>query len=277
MRIRTTDDGRAMLDTVRASLVAHEIENAIVLAVLGRVAAKRDRADLLVWIEDDEGRVLASAVRTSRPQALVSTGPRAAIEALADALATTHRSLGGVHATEDVADAFTARWCARTGDRSHVGLQTTVYVAASVTPPRDPGGAPRLARADEIDRLVPWLDAFAREAEVETDGPAPEMARRHVEAESLWLWDHDAPTCMAIATEATPSTSRISWVYTPKDRRTRGYGSALVASLTARAFARGKRAVTLDADVRNATSNAIYARIGYAVIGAAKTVHFDRA
>jgi predicted GNAT family acetyltransferase len=103
------------------------------------------------------------------------------------------------------------------------------------------------------------------------------MAKRHVDNETLWVWAHPDPTCMALSTDATSSTSRISWVYTPKPKRARGYGSALVASLTARGLARGKRACSLDADVRNATSNAIYVRIGYSPIGSAKTVIFDRA
>jgi predicted GNAT family acetyltransferase len=273
--VRRTDDGRAMLDAVRASLLAREIENSIVLAVLARVATGKERADLLAWVEDDEGKVRASALRTARPQALVSTGPREAIEALADAIATSHPSLGGLHAMGDVADAFTARWCAKTNDRSRIGLQTTVYAATSVTSPRDPGGAPRLASSSEIDRIVPWLEDFSREAEVPTDGSPIEMARKHIGGESLWLWDHDAPKCMAIVSEATASTSRIAWVFTPKDARKRGYGSALVASLTAGAIARGKRAVTLNADVRNATSNGIYTRIGYVPLGLSKTVLFE--
>jgi len=275
MKIRRTERAQQMLDAVGAMLRAREIENSVLLAVLSRLASSNERASLLAWVED-EGAPLAAIARTGRPTALLSTGPCSAMEALADDLVATHRPLGGVHGTIADVDAFSLRWCARTGERPRVELETTVYVATSVSAPPDPGGGPRPASSQDLERLVPWFEAFAEEAGVPTDGSAAEMARRHFANETLWVWSHEDVACMAIETDATPSTSRIAWVYTPKGLRKRGYGSALVASLTARAFARGKRAVTLNADVKNVTSNAIYARIGYAPKGSAKTIVFER-
>jgi predicted GNAT family acetyltransferase len=56
---------------------------------------------------------------------------------------------------------------------------------------------------------------------------------------------------------------RVGPVWTPPDLRGRGYASALVAATTALALERGARRCMLFADVANATSNAIYRRIGF--------------
>jgi predicted GNAT family acetyltransferase len=61
----------------------------------------------------------------------------------------------------------------------------------------------------------------------------------------------------------TPTGIRIGPVYTPPDRRRRGYASALVAAASQAALDEGRRQVFLFTDLANPTSNHIYAAIGY--------------
>jgi predicted GNAT family acetyltransferase len=65
----------------------------------------------------------------------------------------------------------------------------------------------------------------------------------------------------------TPSGIRVGPVYTPPDRRRRGYGAAVTAELTRRELAVGRRYCFLYTDEANPTSNSVYRRIGYRVVG----------
>ncbi len=72
-----------------------------------------------------------------------------------------------------------------------------------------------------------------------------------------------APVAYAGCNDSAPDFARIAPVYTLPDCRGRGYATALVAALARELLERGKRKLFLTTDVANATSNAIYARIGF--------------
>ena len=59
------------------------------------------------------------------------------------------------------------------------------------------------------------------------------------------------------------ATVAIASVYTPPDRRGRGFAGSATASLAEWAFAEGKNAVCLYTDLRNPYSNRCYAKIGF--------------
>jgi predicted GNAT family acetyltransferase len=58
--------------------------------------------------------------------------------------------------------------------------------------------------------------------------------------------------------------------------RGRGYASALVASLTERLLAGGRRFCFLFTDLSNPTSNKIYQRIGYEPVADVDEYRFER-
>ncbi len=79
-----------------------------------------------------------------------------------------------------------------------------------------------------------------------------------------YLWE-DAGEVVALAGAAgpTPRGIRIGPVYTPPDRRGRGYASNLVAEVSRRQLAAGRSFCFLFTDLANPTSNHIYQTIGY--------------
>jgi predicted GNAT family acetyltransferase len=56
---------------------------------------------------------------------------------------------------------------------------------------------------------------------------------------------------------------RVAAVYTPPDRRGRGYGGAVTAAVSRAALDGGATDVVLFTDLANPTSNALYQRLGY--------------
>ena len=84
-----------------------------------------------------------------------------------------------------------------------------------------------------------------------------------VQAEVFVLWlDGDTVSLTAFG-GATPNGIRLGPVYTPPDKRGRGYASALVADVTASLLAGGRRFCFLFTDLANPTSNSIYQQVGY--------------
>ena len=59
---------------------------------------------------------------------------------------------------------------------------------------------------------------------------------------------------------------RIGPVYTPPERRGRGYGSAATAAASQRLLEAGAEEVLLYTDLANPVSNSIYQRIGYRAV-----------
>lgn len=145
-----------------------------------------------------------------------------------------------------------------------------IYRLDAVTPPTGVSGAPRPAVPAEIPLLSDWVSAFA----AETGAPVadPRLAER-VAVGRLWVWvdggrDSESPAVprpVAMNWTSPPAAGvvRVSAVFTPPERRGRGYASALVAATSQAALEDGATACTLFTDLANPTSNAIYQRIGY--------------
>jgi predicted GNAT family acetyltransferase len=68
---------------------------------------------------------------------------------------------------------------------------------------------------------------------------------------------------MASRLDTPPAGCRIGAVFTPPERRRRGYASALVAAVSRRSLEEGRSWCSLYADLANPTSNSIYQAIGY--------------
>jgi predicted GNAT family acetyltransferase len=61
----------------------------------------------------------------------------------------------------------------------------------------------------------------------------------------------------------TPNSTRLNLVFTKRASRGKGYAAACVAAVSQAVFDSGKRFACLNADLANATSNALYLRLGY--------------
>ena len=71
------------------------------------------------------------------------------------------------------------------------------------------------------------------------------------------------PVSMAAWTGKTPNGVRINFVYTPRELRGKGYGTACVKALTRQQLEQGNAFCWLYTDVSSAASPNIFKRIGY--------------
>ncbi len=92
------------------------------------------------------------------------------------------------------------------------------------------------------------------------------------------LWDDGgAAVSMAMLRAPSAGVSRIGPVFTPRNSRGRGYGSAVTAAASELARRGGVDDVVLFADLANPTSNGIYRQIGFEPVGESVRIDFASA
>jgi len=236
-----------------------------------------------LWLVERDGAVVLAAHFTPPFElALCRPTEDAAIEALARFVAAGDVRPDGVSGALPEAETFARAWSEHTGDQAVRSMAQGIYRLESVRPVPAPEGAIRDATTDDRALLVQWIDAFA--AEVLPDrrdepGRTERMIDRRLATPEpgYFLWEDGQPVCLVGAGGLTPNGIRIGPVYTPREHRGHGYGTALTAAVSALQLERGRTFCFLYTDLSNPTSNAIYQRIGYEQVCEAAEFRFEPA
>jgi hypothetical protein len=280
VKVARPTDAQAFLDAAGPLLSADEARNNLILGICGTLIEDPDRfAEKRFWVVyGDADEPQAAAMRTP-PYNLLLAGGReeSALEALVEEI----DDLPGVVGAHPEVDEFVRLWT-----RSHsVGTQVLreqgIYALEQVLPVRPAPGASRSATRDDLPLLLDWMVAFGDEVLEEND-PGRTEAREAVDHRleaaqgGFELWE-DGGEVVSLSGWGgpTPNGIRIGPVYTPPERRGRGYATALVAELSQTLLAGGRRFCFLYTDLANPTSNAIYERIGYVKVAEASMVAFE--
>jgi GNAT superfamily N-acetyltransferase len=242
------------------------------------LAGQRDAVDARwVLVLDPHGEVAGAAMQVPPWHAFLSPMPGAAVHAVARALAGRRPQVPGVSGTCPNPATFATEWRLLTGVRYWRSMSQRMYslreVAAAATVP----GAARLANRADRDLCVAWIKAFAAEADPRSPRPDPtaEVARR-ITLGLLVVWeDGGEPVSLAGFGRPAAGVARLGPVYTPPERRCHGYGGAVTAAASQAALDGGAERCMLYTDLGNATSNAIYQRIGYRPVADAEMYSFQ--
>jgi RimJ/RimL family protein N-acetyltransferase len=252
------------------------VTNTIELTLLRADKFSDDALLLSVW---DDGTAVGAALQTP-PYPLACNGiPIAADTVVATELARIRPDLNGVRGNRDMALAFADAWHAATGLAGTVTTEERLYRLGTLQPPAGVGGAYRDATDADRAVLVNWVEQFFVETfSHQRDDTA---GRRFIDnanavGDRFVLWAVDG-TAVSMAMLRAPSAgvSRIGPVFTPREWRAHGYGSAVTAAAAHLARDGGVQDVVLFADLANPTSNAIYQRIGFQAVADSVRVEFD--
>ena len=271
MHLHRLDDVSAFLDRARTFLGAREAEHNLIFGICSNVqlqpALFANEPPTFAVVTDDAGAVIAATLRTPPlPQVLSMIDDLAAVDLLVDAL---EAPLPGVLGPTAAAERFASGWSGRTGQPARLGLAERIFRLGRVRPPRPTDGSWRLAEARDRDRLMEWIEAFRLEAVPEDPPPADlgAVADRWIAriGRTTYLWEDDTGRVVSLvgASGETPHGIRIAPVYTPPERRGRGYASNLTAAASQNQLDLGRRFCFLFTDLANPTSNKIYRQIGY--------------
>ncbi|MCV7168646.1 GNAT family N-acetyltransferase [Mycobacterium manitobense] len=267
----SVDDFRATAEPLyRSDPVAHTVE--LTLLQSNRVPA--DAVLLTLW---DDATLVGAAMQTPPMPLLANAIPPGAAATVAEEVSRLRPGLPGVRGVRPATIAFADAWRTVTGRRGVVTVEERLHRLGHLRPPNGVAGRARLATTEDTALLVDWIEAFYGE----TFGhPRDDAAGRRLVAtafevgDRILLWTVDAePVGMAMLRAPAAGVARIGPVFTPADRRGRGYGSAVTAAAAAAALADGVTGVVLFTDLANPVSNAIYRRIGFEPV--ADCVHID--
>jgi GNAT superfamily N-acetyltransferase len=271
--VERTDSPTDTLAVAGAHLATDPIRHNLVLTVLHNRAAHPEPGRY--WVVREDARPAGIVLQSPLDFAATATPmAAAAIGAAVDVIVGAGVRLPGVTGEALTAARFAGHWTERTGTGAWPVQGQRLYEVDEVVTRPAPGGRERAATADDVDLVIRWFEAFGAEIGDARDDLAPLVARR-LTAGHLWLWEHDGPAALAAVSDPVEGVARIGPVYTPPDRRGRGYGSALVASRSAAVRAHGTRCI-LYTDLANPTANSIYRRLGYRAVAEALRYRFDQ-
>ena len=270
MEVLRPDDAASFLRLAGPLLERDEARNQLPLGIAATVAGAPHAYDVVrMWVVLHDERPVAAAIRTDAHN-LVLGDPTSdeAVQALVASVLRDDPQVPGVVGNVPHATSAAEALAAGTGRTAEATLRQGVYALSAVADVAKASGRSRVAGTEDRDTLLAWMTAFAREALPDAEGH--ERAERTLEARlasddaGFWFWeDDDEPMSMSSYGGRTPNGIRIGMVYTPPDRRRRGYATSLVAEQSRWLLERGHRSCFLITDLSNPTSNSIYAAIGY--------------
>src|SRR5690606_14508009 len=146
--------------------------------------------------------------------------------------------LPGVNGPIALATRFAHTYASLVGARAEPVMSFRMFRLDTVTAPRGVPGRLREATATDRDLLIDWSMAFSAEALPQEGRADATSTARLVDARlrrpgAQWLWEvAGEPACTAILSAPVARVERISGVYTPPEKRGRGYASACVAGVS---------------------------------------------
>jgi predicted GNAT family acetyltransferase len=245
----------------------------LILGIAVRLAEHPDRIKRTPYLASVEmdGRLVAAAVMTPPHRVVLfsAAGPDPApLQLILDDLRAGGWNVPGVMAPAATSEAFARLWSVAAGCGYRAAMHERTYELRRVIPPAPAPGLLRPATEADLPLAEAWIYNFMQDARLPgTPESAREAAEIRIGDRDLFLWDHDGPVSMAAKTRHSTHGIVISLVYTPPERRGRGYASACVAALSQQLLDAGWQFCALFTDLANPTSNALYQRIGYRPVG----------
>jgi predicted GNAT family acetyltransferase len=223
---------------------------------------------LFAYSADKDGKVRAAVGRMPPYPLLSSSLSEDDAHELLRAWLEHDPSLPGATGPPATVRALSRAWTRRAGGSTRVRLREAMQVLEQVDdPPRAAQGLLRTARQEEAALLAQWLRAFADEAGVTGGNESARTMHSRIARGGIFIWDDDGPVSLVGANPPVAGVVRIGPVYTPPERRRRGYAGHAVAAVSRRAMRAGANRCMLFTDLANPTSNKIYAEVGFRVFG----------
>jgi predicted GNAT family acetyltransferase len=186
----------------------------------------------------------------------------------AGALAEESWTVPGVIGPKGVSRAVTVRLAQASGKRCRLDQTLRLYELRKVDLPQPPRGRLRTASAEDLEWIAAWWYAARREMLGREDpDETRQAAKNRLEDGDVFFWDDGGPVSMACKTRPTKTGISIGMVFTPTERRRRGYATACVGELSRKLLGEGRAFCALFADLANPISNRAYRRVGYRPIG----------
>jgi predicted GNAT family acetyltransferase len=254
--------------------------HSFLLSLLARFESADKTPTLIVRGTDRNGNIAAVGLQTEPQYPLVlSMAKEEHAQSFARGLAKQIKTLPGVNGPLPAANYFAEAWKREKSCQLTTATDLRLFeVTKMISLPKPPGSA-RTAEPDDVDLIFSWLEDFHEEAVPHDPKPSAESLHQRIRESVLkgfyFLWEDQGQAVCLVGSNRETSTERwVAPVYTPKELRGRGYATALVAAVSQRIIASGKKGM-LFTDLSNPTSNSIYQKVGYVPLADFRHVLFQ--
>lgn len=274
MKVIRENCAQKFLDVNEEDLLKNESEYNLLLGLAGDLAKspKTNPDELFLTISDGSeiyGQALGTSVQT--PLVLSHMQERA-IEILVEFLQSNGIKPTSVVGPKDVASKFVTLY----GEDYKLDMHQGVYELTEVIHPDYGQGKLITADNSHLDLATQYCKAFMRDcfSNDHNEELAAKSAQNHIQNARLYFWSDEGGNLVSMAAKNRESRNgaTLSWVNTPPEYRNFGYGSKVVASLSQLMLDNGKKICNLYTDMLNPTSNSIYKKVGYQMIG--ESIHY---
>lgn len=267
------------LSRCESFMLQAESENNLILGLADAMAGKkREFSAPLHYALIRDHRVIGAALRTDAEKPLsVTRMPQGGIESLCEKILSQETDLAGVVGEADTAESFANLYSEKKGIQKKLSMHQGVYEASSLIMPDTSDFKIGVVSPDNRKIATKFIDGFIADCFPESShlvDQTEKMVVRHLKNQTLYLlYNENGEACsMAANNRETRNTACVSLVYTPPEHRRKGYGSLVTALVSQKMLDSGKKYCNLFTDLTNPTSNSIYQKIGYKMIG--KSKHF---
>jgi ribosomal protein S18 acetylase RimI-like enzyme len=273
LNVLFSEDPAFVLEKADEFLSSEPVLHNLILSILHARVAQGEPGRYWIAFHGEKavGLVLQSPLEF--PATLTPMEPPAVL-AVVDAIAEAGVELPGVNGDAATAARFAGQWSERCKSAATPFQGTRLYELLELGEIPRIDGQLRQAGSSDRSLMIQWTRAFQEEIGESANGTELRVDRG-LAAGQLWLWDQNGETTsMAVGREPVRGVVRLAGVYTPPEKRKRGYAEACVYALSKHLRDRGYRCV-LYTDLANPTSNSIYRRIGYRAVAEALRYRFE--
>ncbi|MGI0490191.1 GNAT family N-acetyltransferase [Alkalinema pantanalense CENA528] len=283
MQLHPITDLAPISAAITEFLLQYPAENNLPLGVWQTLTAmeKTRLQQCFVAYLDHAGEIVGVALQMQPYPLLLSFGwDQVGLQLVIQALQTQGRSVSGVSAMVTEAQQFAHLWTTTTGQPHALEMGMRLHQLTACQPISPTPGFLRLATAADRAWLIEAYRMFNQEVFPERSGS---NAFSDVEAsidlflqqQRAYLWldtveDSRAeaePVSFVCSQRFSPQFARVGPVFTPLQHRRKGYATACVYAVSQMQLNQGCHSCFIFTDLKNPTSNHIYAKIGYRAIG----------
>ncbi|WP_186575915.1 GNAT family N-acetyltransferase [Aquibacillus kalidii] len=270
MKVYQEYDSAIYLRLIEPLLLKKEACNNLPLGLLNRIVTEKTDANL--WLVTNQGEVVYAFMQTPPHNVIlpdVDGIDTQIVDQVVEFLFDQKVAVPGVLGRDSLAKHFAESWAKKVNVNFELEMEQLIYQLDQVNPYKQLSGKLEKAEHKHASLIKQWLIAFGEQAlEPLSTEEASNMSQRFIKKESVYLWvEQGEPVSMVNQSRKSKSGASINAVFTPDQHKRKGYATAAVAALSQKLLDEGNKFCTLYTDLSNPTSNSIYQKIGYNMVG----------
>ncbi|UOR11134.1 GNAT family N-acetyltransferase [Halobacillus amylolyticus] len=282
MRVERPVDSKLFAKQAEPLLLHKEAENNLPLGIIERWKHTTGEETSAFMLELYDGDSLVYMTLRTPPYLwilpAISTVTRAEIKFLVDFLFANGYEVPGVLGQSEVVQWFVEAWEECSGQKGELHMRQGIYRLGKLEKITKAEGELVVAKQQDYMLLVDWLLAFSEQTSDSFNRVwAEQLAGDMIADQKMHFWEVDGSyVSMVCRARSTLNGATVNAVFTPDECKRKGYATQAVAALTDKLLNEGYHFCALYTNLSNTTSNSIYQKIGYKIVGQSLVYHFKK-